>query len=145
MRQRLHRAYATRASDQVEGEALKFDNTALMSELLALKLEEALLLGYRHFADVSLVAKMAESPEQVIAFLRDLGQRARPHAEKDLADLRAFAASELGLNDPQPWDWTYIGEKLKEAALRLQRAGSQTLLHRTQGACGPVPDCRDPV
>jgi oligopeptidase A len=114
VRQRLHRAYATRASDQAEGDALKFDNTALMSELLALKLEEALLLGYRHFADVSLVAKMAESPEQVIAFLRDLGQRARPHAEKDLADLRAFAASELGLNDPQPWDWTYIGEKLKE-------------------------------
>ena len=114
VRQRLHRAYATRASDQAEGDALSFDNTALMSELLALKLEEARLLGYRHFADVSLVAKMAESPEQVIAFLRDLAQRARPHAEKDLADLRAFAAAELGLNDPQAWDWTYIGEKLKE-------------------------------
>jgi oligopeptidase A len=114
VRQRLHRAYATRASDQAEGDALSFDNTALMSELLALKLEEARLLGYRHYADVSLVAKMAESPEQVIAFLRDLAQRARPHAEKDLADLRAFAAAELGLNDPQAWDWTYIGEKLKE-------------------------------
>ena len=114
VRQRLHRAYATRASDQADGDALSFDNTALMSELLALKLEEARLLGYRHFADVSLVAKMAESPEQVIAFLRDLAQRARPHAEKDLADLRAFAAAELGLNDPQAWDWTYIGEKLKE-------------------------------
>jgi oligopeptidase A len=114
VRQRLHRAYATRASDQAEGDAVSFDNTALMSELLALKLEEARLLGYRHFADVSLVAKMAESPEQVIAFLRDLAQRARPHAEKDLADLRAFAAAELGLNDPQAWDWTYIGEKLKE-------------------------------
>ncbi len=114
LRQRLYRAYVTRASDQAEGEGTKFDNTAAMSELLALKLEEAQLLGYRHFADVSLVPKMAESPEQVIAFLRDLAQRARPHAEKDLADLRAFAASELGLTDPQPWDWTYIGEKLKE-------------------------------
>jgi oligopeptidase A len=114
LRQRLSRAYSTRASDQAEGDATKFDNTALMSELLALKLEEAKLLGYRHFADVSLVPKMAESPEQVIEFLRDLAQRARPHAEKDLADLRAFAASELTLNDPQSWDWTYIGEKLKE-------------------------------
>jgi oligopeptidase A len=114
VRQRLHRAYATRASDQAEGDALSFDNSDLMSELLALKLEEAKLLGYRHFADVSLVTKMAESPEQVTEFLRDLGQRARPHAEKDLADLRAFAASELDLTDPQPWDWTYIGEKLKE-------------------------------
>jgi oligopeptidase A len=114
LRQSLHRAYVTRASDQAEGDGTKFDNTALMSELLALKLEEAKLLGYRHFADVSLVPKMAESPEQVIEFLRDLAQRARPHAEKDLADLRDFAASELKLNDPQPWDWTYIGEKLKE-------------------------------
>jgi oligopeptidase A len=114
LRQRLYRAYVTRASDQAEGDGTKFDNTALMTELLALKLEEAKLLGYRHFADVSLVPKMAESPEQVIEFLRDLAQRARPHAEKDLADLRAFAASELKLNDPQPWDWTYIGEKLKE-------------------------------
>ena len=114
VRQRLYRAYATRASDQAEGDGAAFDNTGLMSELLALKLEEAQLLGYRHFADVSLVPKMAESPEQVIAFLRDLAQRARPHAEKDLADLRTFAASELGLSDPQPWDWAYIGEKLKE-------------------------------
>ncbi|MFT7402653.1 MAG: oligopeptidase A, partial [Hydrogenophaga sp.] len=114
LRQRLYRAYVTRASDQAEGDGTKFDNTAIMSELLALKLEEAKLLGFRHFADVSLVPKMAESPEQVIEFLRDLAQRARPHAEKDLADLRAFAASELQLNDPQPWDWTYVGEKLKE-------------------------------
>jgi oligopeptidase A len=115
LREKLYRAYATRASDQAAGEAVKFDNTAIMGELLALRHEEARLLGYRHYADVSLVPKMAESPEQVVAFLRDLGHKARPHAEKDLADLRAFAASELGLNDPQAWDWPYIGEKLKEA------------------------------
>ncbi len=115
LREQLYRAYATRASDQAAGEAVKFDNTAIMGELLALRHEEARLLGYRHYADVSLVPKMAESPEQVVAFLRDLGHKARPHAEKDLADLRAFATSELGLNDPQAWDWPYIGEKLKEA------------------------------
>ncbi len=115
LRQRLYRAYVTRASEQAEGEAVKFDNTAIMGELLALRHEEAQLLGHRHFADVSLVPKMADSPEQVIAFLRDLAQKARPFAEQDLADMRAFAAEHLGLPDPQPWDWPYIGEKLKEA------------------------------
>ncbi|MBS3997407.1 MAG: M3 family metallopeptidase, partial [Hydrogenophaga sp.] len=115
LRERLYRAYATRASDQAEGEAVKFDNAAIMGELLALRHEEAQLLGHRHYADVSLVPKMAESPEQVIAFLRDLGHKARTHAEQDLADLREFAATELGLSDPQAWDWPYIGEKLKEA------------------------------
>jgi oligopeptidase A len=115
LRQTLYKAYVTRASDQAEGEAVKFDNTAIMGELLALRHEEAQLLGYRHFADVSLVPKMAESPEQVITFLRDLGHKARPYAEQDLADLRAFASQHLGLQDPQAWDWPYIGEKLKEA------------------------------
>ncbi|MDP2419518.1 MAG: M3 family metallopeptidase, partial [Hydrogenophaga sp.] len=115
LREKLYHAYATRASDQAEGDAVKFDNAAIMAELLALRFEEAQLLGYRHFADVSLVPKMAETPEQVVAFLRDLAYKARPYAEQDLSDLRAFAASELGLTDPQAWDWPYIGEKLKEA------------------------------
>jgi oligopeptidase A len=115
LREKLYRAYVTRASDQAEGDAVKFDNAAIMGELLALRFEEAQLLGYRHFADVSLVPKMAETPEQVVAFLRDLAHKARPYAEQDLADLRAFAASDLGLTDPQAWDWAYIGEKLKEA------------------------------
>lgn len=115
LREKLYRAYVTRASDQADGDAVKFDNAAIMGELLALRHEEAQLLGHRHYADVSLVPKMAESPEQVITFLRDLASKARPYAEKDLADLRAFAASELGLSEPQAWDWPYIGEKLKEA------------------------------
>jgi oligopeptidase A len=115
LREQLYRAYVTRASDQAPAELARFDNTALMVELLALRHEEARLLGYRHFADVSLVPKMAESPEQVITFLRDLAKKARPFAEQDLADLRAFAADHLGLQDPQAWDWPYIGEKLKEA------------------------------
>ncbi|WP_234265963.1 M3 family metallopeptidase [Hydrogenophaga sp. NFH-34] len=115
LREKLYKAYVTRASEQAEGDATRFDNTAIMTELLALRHEEAQLLGYRHFADVSLVPKMADSPEQVVAFLRDLAHKARPYAEQDLADLRSFAAEHLGLQDPQPWDWSYIGEKLKEA------------------------------
>jgi len=112
LRERLYRAYVTRASDQ--GDA-KFDNTPIVGEILALRQEEAKLLGYPNFAEVSLVPKMAESPGQVIRFLRDLASRARPYAQKDVEDMRAFAAGELGIRDPQAWDWSYIAEKLKEA------------------------------
>ena len=115
LREKLYHAYVTRASDQAEGDGKRFDNTAVMQEILALRLEESQLLGYKNFGEVSVVTKMADSPKQVIDFLRDLGQRARPYAEKDVADLRAFAKAELGIAAPQPWDWAFIGEKLKEA------------------------------
>ncbi len=112
LREKLYRAYVTRASDLGDP---AFDNSALIQEILALRQEEAQLLGYRNFGEVSVVPKMAESPDQVIHFLRDLAAKARPHAEKDVTDLRAFAAEQLGLSDPQAWDWPYVGEKLKEA------------------------------
>lgn len=115
LREKIYHAYVTRASDQAEGDAAKFDNTAVMKEILALRQEESQLLGYKNFGEVSVVTKMADSPQQVIDFLRDLGQRAKPYAEKDVADLRAFAKAELGITDPKPWDWAFIGEKLKEA------------------------------
>jgi oligopeptidase A len=115
LRETLYKAYTTRASDQAAPEFSQFDNSAIMKEILALRLEEAKLLGYRNFGEVSVVAKMAKSPDEVIAFLRDLARRARPYAEKDVADLRAFAASQLNLADIQPWDYAYVGEKLKEA------------------------------
>ncbi len=115
LRETLYRAHVTRASDQSTGEAAKFDNTALIQEILALRQEEAQLLGYANFGEVSVVPKMASSADEVIAFLRDLAVRARPYAEKDVADLRAFAAESLALPEPQPWDWPYVAEKLKEA------------------------------
>jgi oligopeptidase A len=115
LRKVLYRAYVTRASDQAEGESVKFDNSALIREILALRQEEAKLLGYVNFGEVSVVPKMAESPRQIITFLRDLAKKARPYAERDVADLREFAAKNLGIPDPQPWDWPYISEKLKEA------------------------------
>ena len=118
LREKLYKANSTRASElfEVDGQLrAEFDNGALIAEILALKQEEAELLGYKNYAQVSLVPKMADSPEQVITFLRDLAQRARPFAEKDLADMRTFAAQELKLQNPQAWDWPYISEKLKEA------------------------------
>ncbi len=115
LRHKLYRAYTTRASEQAEGDGNKFDNSALIREILALRQEEARLLGYLNFGEVSVVPKMAESPREVIRFLRDLAGQARPYAEQDVTDLRAFARDELGLADPQPWDWPYISERLKEA------------------------------
>ena len=115
LREKLYKAYTTRASDQAPSEFSQFDNSAVMREILALRQEESRLLGYQNFGEVSVVAKMAKSPEEVVTFLRDLARRARPYAEKDIADLRRFAAEKLNQADPQPWDYAYIGEKLKEA------------------------------
>jgi len=112
LREKLYRAYVTRASEFGDP---AFDNTELIREILALRQEEARLLGYPNFGELSIVPKMAESAGQVIKFLRDLGTKAKPYGERDLADLRVFAAQQLGIDDPQPWDWSYIGEKLKEA------------------------------
>jgi len=113
LREKLYRAYSTRASDQSEHP--QFDNSALLQEILQLRQEEAELLSYANHAQVSLASKMAESPDHVMQFLRDLAQRAKPFAKNDLAEMRAFASDELGLENPQAWDWTYIGEKLKES------------------------------
>ncbi|WP_027995075.1 M3 family metallopeptidase [Simplicispira psychrophila] len=115
LRETLYHAHVTRASDQSTGDAAQYDNTALIQQILALRQEEAHLLGYANFGEVSVVPKMAESADEVITFLRDLATRARPYAEKDVADLRAFAAESLALPNPQPWDWPYVAEKLKEA------------------------------
>ncbi len=114
----LYRAYVTRASDQADTaneDGQNFDNSATIRAILSSRKEEAELLGYPDFGTLSVVPKMADSPATVIQFLRDLAAKARPYAEQDVADLRAFARDHLGLPDPQAWDWPYIGEKLKEA------------------------------
>ncbi len=112
LRERLYCAYSTRASEFGPAE---WDNTQSMIELLALRREQARLLGYRDFAEYSLVPKMAESPQQVLDFLRDLARRARPFAERDLAELAEFAARELGLRELQAWDISYASERLRQA------------------------------
>ena len=111
LREQLYRAYATRASEFGPAEQ---DNTPLMRELLQLRAEEATLLGHASYGHLSLVPKMAESPAQVTGFLADLARRARPHAERDLAELRNFAAEQLGLPELQAWDQAFAAEKLKE-------------------------------
>jgi oligopeptidase A len=112
LRERLYRAHVTRASE-LGHPAL--DNSALMHELLELRQEEARLLGYPCYAELSLVPKMADSAARVHGFLSDLAQRARPFGERDLAELREFAARELALPELQPWDLPYASERLKQA------------------------------
>ncbi|RQP34069.1 M3 family metallopeptidase [Burkholderia ubonensis] len=117
LRETLYRAYATRASElgpQYGGGNAEWDNTAIVADELKLRREEAQMLGYRNFAEVSLAPKMAESPQQVVAFLEDLATRARPHADQDWDELRAFAAKELGLTELTPWDVAYAAEKLRQ-------------------------------
>jgi len=112
LRQTLYRAYMTRASEFGDP---KHDNSALMQELLQLRHEEAALLGYGTYADAALVTKMARSPAEVLGFVRDLARRARPFAERELAELRAFASAALGLDELEPWDRAYASEQLKQA------------------------------
>ncbi len=111
LRELMYRAYATRASD--EGE-VRFDNGAAIATIMALRAEEAKLLGFQNYAEVSLVPKMANSPQQVLDFIRDIARRARPFAERDLAELRAFAAAELGIANLASPDVAFASEKLRQ-------------------------------
>ncbi|MGY4879618.1 oligopeptidase A [Vreelandella aquamarina] len=114
LREEVYTAFVTRASDQGP-DAGKFDNAAIMEEILALRSELANLLGFDTYADYSLATKMAESPNQVLDFLNDLARRAVPQANEEFAELSDFARQTLGLEALQPWDVGYASEKLREA------------------------------
>ena len=110
LRETLYRAYATRASEFGKPE---FDNTPIITQLLKLRLEEAQMLGFNNFAELSLATKMADTPKQVIEFLENLAKKAKPYAEQDRLELEAYA-KQLGINDMQAWDVSYVSEKLRE-------------------------------
>lgn len=112
LRARMYRAYATRASEFGKDE---WNNGPLIERILELRSEEARMLGFANYAEVSLTPKMADSPAQVADFLRDMAAKARPFAERDLAELREFAARELGLENLESWDMSWVAEKLKLA------------------------------
>ncbi|KGJ31259.1 M3 family metallopeptidase [Neisseria mucosa] len=113
LREQIYRTYVTRASElSDEG---KFDNTANVEQTLANALKTAKLLGFKNYAELSLATKMADTPEQVLNFLHDLARRAKPFAEKDFAEIKAFARENLNIEDPQSWDLSYAAEKLRQA------------------------------
>lgn len=111
LRELLYRAYTTVASEQGDPQ---FDNSRAIETLLRLRAEEAGLLGFASYAHMRLETRMADTPEQVLGFLRDLAAKARPYARQDLAELQEFARQELGLAALQPWDVAYCSERLRE-------------------------------
>lgn len=118
LRERVYWAYQTRASDQGP-DAGKFDNSERMEKILALRHEAARLLGFASAAEESLATKMAKTPDEVLAFLRDLVARARPVAQRELEELREFARTELSLQTLESWDIAYASEKLRLARYAL--------------------------
>jgi oligopeptidase A len=113
LREQLHRAFYSCASDLGPPQ---FDNSELMVEVLQLRQEHARLLGFADYAQLSLATKMARSPAQVMQFLRDLAQRSRQQAERELAEMQQFAREHCGIEQLQPWDHRFVAERL-----RLQR------------------------
>lgn len=112
LREEMYAAYVTRASDQGP-KAGQWDNSQVMLDILKARHEEALLLGFANFAEVSLATKMAKKPQQVLDFLWDLVKRARPYADQEIAHLRAFAQQVDGITEIKPWDAPYYSEKLR--------------------------------
>ncbi|MDP2783177.1 MAG: M3 family metallopeptidase [Sulfurimicrobium sp.] len=113
LREQMYTAYVTRASEFGKPE---LDNTALLTQILKLRREAAQSLGFNNYAEESLATKMAETPQQVLDFLNELGARAKPYAERDLAALRQFAREEMNMEHLEAWDIAYASEKM-----RLQR------------------------
>lgn len=113
LREEMYRAYATRASEQGPN-AGKWDNTAIIKETLTLRTEMAELLGFNTYAERSLATKMAQSTDQVIGFLRDLAHRAKPQAEQELEEVKAYARDVHGMEEMAAWDLPYYSEKLKQ-------------------------------
>ena len=112
LREKLYRAYVSRASD-IGPNAGEYDNSPIMAELLALRHELAQLLGFDNFAEKSLATKMANSTSEVLGFLENLAVKSKAQGQKDLAEVQAFAAEKFQQNDLQAWDLPYFSEKLK--------------------------------
>ncbi|WP_281645343.1 oligopeptidase A [Parendozoicomonas sp. Alg238-R29] len=113
LREEMYTAYVTRASEQGPN-AGEFDNSEAMKEIMAARKELSALLDFETYADYSLATKMASSPAEVLEFLEDLAARSKPQAERELAELKAFAEGEFGVEELSAWDINFYGEKLRQ-------------------------------
>lgn len=123
LREEIYRAYVTRASEQGQAvgdtDPAQWDNREPMEEILALRHEQAQLLGFDNYAELSLATKMAESTDEVVTFLQSLAQKAKPVAQQELAQLKAFAVEHCGLTELAPWDLAYVSEKQRQAVFAI--------------------------
>lgn len=129
VRETLYRAISTRAA---EFDGAKWDNTPLIGRLLELRAEEAKLLGFANFGELSLATKMAESPAEVTGFLRDLARRSKPRAEADADEVTTYARERLGIDHVEAWDRAYAAEKLREE--RYSYSDAEVKRYFTQSA-----------
>ncbi|MDP2902244.1 MAG: oligopeptidase A [Methylovulum sp.] len=120
LRREHYEAFATRASDQGPY-AGRWDNSEIMERTLALRHEKALLLGFANYAQLSLVAKMAEQPQEVIDFLEDLADKSWRQARRDFSELCEFASKHYGIGDLQAWDMSYYSEKMRQHYYQLSQ------------------------
>ena len=127
LRETLYRANAQRASELADP---ALDNSGNIDRILALRAELAALLGFASYADYSIATKMAQAPAEVLAFLRDLAAKARPHALKDRQALETFAHEELGIEDLQAWDLAFVADRLKQA--RYSYSGQEVKQYFTE-------------
>ena len=129
IREALYYAFSTRAAEFDDG---KYDNTPIIKRILELRREEAELLGFKNFGELSLATKMAKDPAEVLAFLRDLAKRSRPRALEDAGEVDDFAKKTLGIDEVEPWDRPYAAEKLREA--RYSYSDAEVKRYFTQNA-----------
>ena len=113
LRREVYEAFTTRASDRGPG-AGRWDNSQLMHDILSRRHEQARLLGFNNYAELSLATKMADSVQEVIDFLERLANKAKPVAEQELAEVQAFAREQGGPDPLQAWDLGYYSEKLRQ-------------------------------
>ena len=115
LRREVYEAWVTRASE-IGPSAGRFDNNPVIAEILPLRHELALLLGFANFADYALATRMAKSGKQVLGFLDDLARRCRPAARQEFSDLEEFAGRKL-----DAWDVAFFSERLQESRFRVSQ------------------------
>jgi len=135
LRQTMHEAYATRASD-LGPHATQFDNTDSIREILALRHEKSQLLGFKHYAERSLATKMAESPAHVFDFISNLVTRVLPEAKNEVEALKQFAREHCDLENFEPWDVSYVSQKKKEAEYALNDEALRPYFPLPHVTCG---------
>ncbi len=114
LRKEVYTAYVTRASHVGPNPKAERDNASLIEKIVSLRQEKAKLLGFDNYAEYSVASKMVETPEQVVNFIDELAQKAKPAAMRDYKQLAEFAATDHGLDSIEPWDLSYYSNKLKK-------------------------------
>ena len=107
LRRDFYEAWTTRASD-AGPLAGRWDNSPVIEEILRLRHESAQLLEFPNYSEYALATRMARSPKEVLDFLHELAEAARPAAQREYAELKEFAGGTL-----EPWDAAFWSERLQ--------------------------------